>query len=568
MYTKNNTDAADYTHKEQLEFIESAEYFVIPSEQHEDSTPFDNTQSTGNEDAAQCLEYLKQVSPVGMQHDEWWRWMCASHAVGITEEEFDTWSHQDSEKYQAGVVKKKWATIDGSVKRGTFFHLLREKGIIDRNPVSENSGNRNKQKNAYNRNRKNTKSDDGWIMGREAPATGSRLNAKLALSALGFDGKIKYNVWDDKSYVDGIEVSDKKVIEPLGLQIEEHFQQDKYVPTSSAISSVVHTIALENRYDSAVDYLMKCYNNWDGKYRIDNLGENMFAQNGDILYNQIVGLILHGQIHRIMAPGCILPYVPIITGNQGVNKGESIKLLSVMGSVEGLELTGFDTQRKMLEKIMGNSTVELAELQTLNRGALAFLKSITTDVSIRARLSYDKEPTTWLFRHMVIATTNQLDFLADTEHRRNPVIEIPHGEKIELEGLREIREQLFGEAVQKFKDGNYWSPEKENYIVTLDEGLWEDANVDSSMYESISPYDTYVGKALEYYFEHLLPIPNSAIWMNTELLEHASEAFYDYKVKTALYKVGYKPCKKKLKNLDTDKWERHWVHPEGDQDTQ
>ena len=108
--------------------------------------------------------------------------------------------------------------------------------------------------------------------------------------------------------------------------------------------------------------------------------------------------------------------------------------------------------------------------------------------------------------------------------------------------------------MQKFKDGNYWSPEKENYIVTLDEGLWKDANVDSSMYESISPYDTYVGKALEYYFEHLLPIPNSAIWMNTELLEHASEAFYDYKVKTALYKVGYKPCKKKLKNLDTDKW--------------
>ena len=106
VYTKNNTDAADYTHKEQLEFIESAEYFVIPSEQHEDSTPFDNTQSTGNEDAAQCLEYLKQVSPVGMQHDEWWRWMCASHAVGITEEEFDTWSHQDSEKYQSRGCQK------------------------------------------------------------------------------------------------------------------------------------------------------------------------------------------------------------------------------------------------------------------------------------------------------------------------------------------------------------------------------------------------------------------------------------------------------------------------------
>ena len=150
-------------------------------------------------------------------------------------------------------------------------------------------------------------------------------------------------------------------------------------------------------------------------------------------------LIVRGVVVRACRPGSVFPYAPVIySGQQGIGKTDALKAIA-NGEHTLLDehlFTGFDSEKKVREKGRGKSILELAEMEGLGaRGQMA-LKSLITTEDTHLRDAHAYLPSTEKVGFIVVATSNNLDVLSDSQHRRHPVIRIPDGHQINVNQLK------------------------------------------------------------------------------------------------------------------------------------
>ena len=106
------------------------------------------------------------------------------------------------------------------------------------------------------------------------------------------------------------------------------------------------------------------------------------------------------------------------------------------------------------QDLRGKWIIELAELSAMKRGDIERTKAFMSRAIDHYRPSYGRRSQDFPRQCVFAGTTNADTYLGDeTGNRRFWPVKVGH---IDLAGLREVRDQLWAEAVAAFKAGEKW----------------------------------------------------------------------------------------------------------------
>jgi hypothetical protein len=222
----------------------------------------------------------------------------------------------------------------------------------------------------------------------------------------------------------------------------------------------VDRYARENSFHPIRDWLAGL--EWDGMERLPEW-LHTYAGAKQSSYTAGIGpMFLIGMVARILRPGCKLDYMVVIEGEQGGLKSQMCGVLA--GEYFSDHLPDIAGKECSLH-LRGKWLIEVGELRAYSRAAIdQFKEFLTRDVE-RYRPPWGRKEVHELRQCVFVGTTNKELYLRDeTGNRRFWPVKVG---KIDLDGLRRDRDQLFAEAVWRFKNGESWWPHSEFERVTI-----------------------------------------------------------------------------------------------------
>lgn len=238
-----------------------------------------------------------------------------------------------------------------------------------------------------------------------------------------------------------------------------------FQPVDKDVKPAVERVALDNAYNPVIDYLDSLV--WDGKPRLDRWMQRLLGAPDTPFVRSIGPKTLIAAIARARDPGCKVDTVLVLEGEQGIRKSSAIAaLFGEDYTAESVSL--FDQHNKMVMQMMGAWVVELAEFVAIARKDHGSIKGLLSMRADRVVLPYAKLASTHPRRCVFFGTINPEDFgyLTDTTGNRRywPV----NVTRIDIDAIREHRDQLWAEAQQYYRDGKPWwlAPEEEAEAAT------------------------------------------------------------------------------------------------------
>lgn len=194
---------------------------------------------------------------------------------------------------------------------------------------------------------------------------------------------------------------------------------------------------------------------WDGRPRLASWLNRYMGAEATPYAATIGRLFLVAAVARIFAPGCKADYVLVLEGPQGAGKSKACETLG--GSWFSDALPDVSREQAASQHLRGKWIIELSELSALSRTETEALKSFISRPVERYRAPYDRveviEPRQCIF----VGTTNRATYLRDdTGGRRFWPVKVG---KIDGDGLKADRDQLFAEAVGVYRTGAPWWPD-------------------------------------------------------------------------------------------------------------
>ena len=226
---------------------------------------------------------------------------------------------------------------------------------------------------------------------------------------------------------------------------------------------VVGMVAAEQEVHPVRNYLRAQV--WDGRKRIDTwlgtyLGVDLSpaGPGGADRYAREVGAKwLISAVARVMEPGCKVDTALVLEGEQDLGKSTAGEILAGVAwfAEHGRDMSSKDAA----QNLCGKWILELGELASLSRSSVDDVKAFMSRRIDHYRPSYGRIARDVPRQCVFIGTTNRDDYLQDeTGNRRFWPIEV---RKVDLEGLRRDRDQLWAEAVARYDQGEPWWLDKE-----------------------------------------------------------------------------------------------------------
>lgn len=243
----------------------------------------------------------------------------------------------------------------------------------------------------------------------------------------------------------------------------EWFQRHGSKPSQGETLEAIRLAANHNAYDPVIDYLSGL--KWDGRPRLDNMLTYYFGAQNTEFTPVASAKFMVSAVARALKPGCKVDTMLILEGPQGAKKSSGIAALfgeQVTRSSTNL----FDSTKIAVEIMTGAWCIEVAEMAALlkQQNANEKIKAIITTQVDTVRLSYARVTSQFPRRSILVATINPGDngYLSDmTGNRRYwPVVV----QNIDIDGIRADRDQLWAEAVARYKAHEPWWLEDQDMV--------------------------------------------------------------------------------------------------------
>ena len=189
---------------------------------------------------------------------------------------------------------------------------------------------------------------------------------------------------------------------------------------------------------------------WDGICRLDSWLHIYTGASLSAYTAQAGRILLCGAVNRILNPGCKYDYMVILEGEQGTMKST---LFEVLGGDYYVSLSFGHHEKEIVENIQGAWFIEIADMNGFGKKEIEWLRAFLARRSDRCRLPYARNSGDFKRQNVFVATTNPSgdnEYLKDdTGNRRFIPIET---KTLNIVGLRDVRDQLFAEAVARSRE--------------------------------------------------------------------------------------------------------------------
>ena len=192
---------------------------------------------------------------------------------------------------------------------------------------------------------------------------------------------------------------------------------------------------------------------WDGIERLDTLLMDYLGAEDNPLTRAMTRKHFTAAVARVMRPGCKYDYILTLIGPQGIGKSTLVKILG--GDWFDDSLTSIEGKEGM-EQIRGKWLIEFGELTNYKKSTSEAYKAFISKQEDSYRPAYGRKVEVYPRQCVFFATTNEPNFLkGDTGNRRFWTVECDRDiiTRDVWEELPEERDQIWAEAVQRFKEG-------------------------------------------------------------------------------------------------------------------
>jgi predicted P-loop ATPase len=229
------------------------------------------------------------------------------------------------------------------------------------------------------------------------------------------------------------------------------------VRSLDTISQSVRHVALLKQMHPVQDYFNAL--EWDGVARVRRWAVD-YMDCADNTYSHLVGMFfLINVVRRIYEPGCVMRSVPVFEGGQNKGKSRALWTLANPWYADSMLRIGDKDAYQLLQGVM---IYEISEMDSFSRGEASAVKAFISSTEDRFRAPYERMPTTHLRQTAFAGTVNAAEYLKDWtgNTRFNP---LSIGNRVDLDGLAKMRDQLWAEAIVLYRQGEraYPTPEQE-----------------------------------------------------------------------------------------------------------
>lgn len=240
--------------------------------------------------------------------------------------------------------------------------------------------------------------------------------------------------------------------------IQEWLQVDGIAKASKdTVHQAVDMRAKERSFHPVRDYLKALQ--WDGEERLDSwLYDYLKAEPTE--YAAGIGpMFFIAMVARIFKPGCKADYMLILEGEQGAMKSTACSIIG--GEWFSDSLPEKVSDKDTAQHLRGKWLIELGELHAMSKADGTALKAFITRPIEMYRPSYGRKEVHDPRQCLFIGTTNRTAYLKDeTGGRRFWPVKVGVRGALAVDRLRRDRDQLFAEAVHRFRQGERWWPDR------------------------------------------------------------------------------------------------------------
>jgi predicted P-loop ATPase len=306
-----------------------------------------------------------------------------------------------------------------------------------------------------------------WLSYCQRDAKGRPLsNLANVMLALRNDDAVKHMLAYDEMYCgevmirkigSQVDLPTPKPVEDVDATAIQEWLQLNGLPLigQDIVHKAIDLRAHERRFHPVRDYLNSLQ--WDGQPRVHQWLNNYLGVTASEYATAIGRMFLVAVVVRIYKPGCQADYMLILEGLQGEFKSTACRILAgewFSDNLPDIATAGKDVS----QHLRGKWIIEIAELNAMSRAESAQLKSFISRTTERYRRSYGHKESVEPRQCVFIGTTNKSVYLRDeTGARRYWPVKTG---SIDLDALRRDRDQLLAEAVQLFRKGVQWWPDK------------------------------------------------------------------------------------------------------------